>query len=328
MNLQTNIQFLNDIKTSEQLNINDFIQNFNNFYEKLRSKIISNTNLEKTQISNNQINFNPNDFNQRFSYIFLVSGKVNNFDKTQIKNGYQIIISKDNNNRFTIYFRDNKNYQIQNYLLNKQNLIEILKNFKFDKEILLSKKNQPYIYQLIYNEIESNNGFKKYSIDQIEPLQKLRELVYEKLIFYKNHLQSNIYNNITDEINYIFNSESPDVWSFKINFVFININIIIQTNNKFQNELNLLSSIKIEKLILTNLNIFIILNNLIKNLFDKNKQNISSTFYQCLSVFDYLLIKILENEFTISVKDQINIISRNLFEKFEEKKRFNKQYVI
>ncbi|CAF1102674.1 unnamed protein product [Didymodactylos carnosus] len=236
--------------------------------------------------------------------------QLNNSDEIQIKNGSKISISKEkilNENKFTVYFGDNDNFKIQKHLLNGQNLIEILNNFSFNKDITLLKESEKYIYKLIRKETESKNGFTKYSTEQIESFQKLQELVSEKLI---EKL-------IENEINIISDSELPDIWLFKMNFIFNNRNIITK-KNKFQNELNLSTSIEIEKLNLINSNVFTILYELIENLFKKHKE-ILIIVYQWLSIFGYLLIKITQNEFHISIKVQIDKISQNLFQKFKQK---------
>ncbi|CAF1580312.1 unnamed protein product [Didymodactylos carnosus] len=193
MNLRTNINFLNDIDTVEKLDVNDFIQNVKNLYEKLRLQKCININQNKNEIPRKKIDLNESDYNKKICVIYLISRQINDIDEMQIKNGYKIIVLKNNENKFTIYFRDIIKFEIRNHLLIKQNLIDILKNRKFDDEGMLSKENEQSIYKDIYKEIASDNGFIKYSTEQIESFVKLKELVNEKLNLLENNLEFNSY---------------------------------------------------------------------------------------------------------------------------------------
>ncbi|UJR21058.1 hypothetical protein I4U23_024158 [Adineta vaga] len=320
MNLQTNINFLNGIDTSKSVDPHVFVQNVQKLYEQLRSEKLDKMNKNQKENSTEIIDLSYSDYNKYIGYIYLISREINSTDDIQIRNGNKLVITKNDQNRYTIYFRDKQNFKVQNHLLDKEDLIGILNNLNFNtEEVKLLKEQENYIYKSFYKEIESRNGFTEYSTEQIEYFDNLKEVVYEKLDLLKNKLQLNIQRCVTNEIKHVFDSESPDLWSCRTHFILYNLNIIIDLQEKFKNELKLRSSIETEKSDLKDFIVHPILENTIKHLLNGCEDDIMIVFYIFLSIFDDLLIKITKKGLDTSIKNQIEQIAQKLSEKFEQK---------
>ncbi|CAF0958708.1 unnamed protein product [Adineta steineri] len=320
MNLQTNINFLNDIDFSKTLDLTEFVQNVKNLYDKLRLQKLREINEDQTSIE--IIDLSKSDYNKNIGYIYLLSRELNNDDKTQIKNRTKIVIKTNNENQFMIYFRNNQNFEVQTHLLVEPSLIELLNKLNFSNdETKLSKENESNIYQSVYKEIQANNGFTKYSIEQIESFTKLKEFVYENLPVLKNELGANFYKYIADEIDRIFNLEFPDIWSRRIYCIFNNINIITTLQKKFQNDLNSPTPNNIVTSVLNDLITYPISKD-VQNLLENKEDDIIIIFYKFLSIYDHLLIQITKKELNISFKVQFDEIAQTLSGKYQQKDDF------
>ncbi|CAF1039292.1 unnamed protein product [Adineta steineri] len=319
MNLQTNINFLKQIDTSKDVDTSVFVQNVKDSYEQLRGQKLEDMNKQQEENSHEIIDLSQRNYNENIGFIYLIPGQLDNTDEMQIKNGNKIVITKNTENQYMIYFRDNQNFEVRKHLLDAEALSGKLNGLNFDTEVILSKENNKDIYKSIYEEIESKNGFTKYSIEQIESFTTLKEIVYEKLAVLKDELDSKIYKYIVDEIKLVLHSESPDIWLCRIHFIFTNINIIINLQKKFQSELELSTSIEIEKSDLKDLMACSILKDIIEQLLDCNENDMIIIFLKFLSVFDHLLIQITKKELDIPVKVQFNTIAQILSEKYQPK---------
>ena len=244
---------------------------------------------------------NENDFNENICQILLLPSEIDDQDQIQIQKGYQIIITKTN--RWKIYFRNQNDFQIQDHQIDKSNVLQELNFFNFNEKILLSKMDYHRFYKIIYEEVESKNGFTKYSIEQIELFGKLKEIVNEELILMKISLPANFFQYFINEIEQIYQSEIPDFWALKISSIFSNMNIIIKIKNRF----NLTITDEIEKFDSTNLNVI----ETLRNLFEIGKENKLFIFFQCLSIFDYLLSKVNDNdELNYPIEEITKLISK------------------
>ncbi|CAF0846594.1 unnamed protein product, partial [Didymodactylos carnosus] len=120
------------------------------------------------------------DYNKNVCQIRLITRPMNYSDRMKVENGYQIIIFKETENTFQIYFRDQNHGEILNRLL-EEKLVEILPKLEYDQEIVLSKEEDKRTYQMIYEQVQLNHGFTKYSFKQIQSFEKSREMFQEKL---------------------------------------------------------------------------------------------------------------------------------------------------
>ncbi|CAF1146824.1 unnamed protein product [Adineta steineri] len=296
-----------------------FVQNVKDLYEQLRGQKLEDMNKQQEGNSDEIIDLSQSNYNEKIGFIYLISGQLDNAKEMQIKNGNKIVITKNMENQYMIYFRDNQNFEVRQHLLDKEALLRKLNGLKFDTEVMLSKETDKDIYKNIYEEIESKNGFTEYSTEQIEFFNNLKEFVYEKLDLLKNKLEPNTYQYIANEINYVFDSESPDLWLCRTHFILYNLNIIIDLQAKFKNELELPTSIETLRSDLKDLLTNPVLKDIIEHLLNGKEDGIIIIFFKLLSIFDHLLIKITKKESNTSVKDQIKQIGENLCNKFQLK---------
>ncbi|CAF1099219.1 unnamed protein product [Adineta steineri] len=297
-------------------NFYNYLKNIEEYkYDCLRLQKLSEINQNQT--STEIINLSESDYNKNIGYIYLLSRQLNSEDKIQIKNGNKIIIQKKNENQFRIYFRDNQTFEFQKHSLDEESLIEILNKLNFGKEemILLKENENHTIYQSVYKKIVSENGFTKYSIEQIESFTRLKEIVYEKLSVLKDELDSKIYKCIVDEIKLVFHSESPDIWLCRIHFIFNNIDVITNLENKFK----LSTSTEFKKSDLKDLLNNLTLKDNAKHFLEDDEDDRRIIFYKFLSIFDRLLIQIAKKELDIPVKVQFDATADILSEKYQQK---------
>ena len=299
MNLLCNIEFPDDINGLEENNFSDFIQKLKDLYEELRTREILEMNKNKRQISKSRFGQQV-DYNRKVCKIFLLTRQFNHFDKIQIATSYKILIFKetirDMKNQFIIYYRDKKNYEVNSHLLTEQNLNQELNKLNFNEETRLDKQNDKQLYKLIYQEVESKNGFTGYSAEQIESFERFKILVIEKLILLKESLTVNVYKHLTRDIDDMFSYDTPDVWAFKMSLISNSIKITLAIKKKFQIDFNTSTTENPLEFNLRESNVFDVINALIDKLYQENKDNPLIIFYQCLVTFDFLLIRITENE--------------------------------